>query len=585
MTDENASQGPPRLDDNSDPLGIHDGIVAAKKILAEKALKKASSKKIKEAEETASFAQSLGLNGGTFRKALAAHEKHREEMDLGATTDDDTSGEAPHQTSTIASTKESTTPSTDTSTDNQTDKQSDSQIVRQSVDQSDNQSNTQSISQSDKQTDNQSINQAGSQSNSQTINQSNTQTIQQADKQTDNQTDNEADTAAGIPTTKQTPQQTFQQNGQQTIRQATPSTTASAIVSTKTSTADGAKSTSNSRWDAPKALRGLSKNDLTILAYIVERDPLTTTVDTISGATTIPRGTARSCLYKLKGRKFLDWNRTYDGCAHGTSYVVYDNTIAIFELHKSYIYQRIDVIGVDPSPEVEATPIVQQNHQQQFQQPDRQNNQQTIQQATASTNLSLDRKIKENLSICEELSTEAKRLYQLDDDDIQLLLPDLFQAGFTSVNIRSLIERRHKVGLDLSDPLAKMIHMGLRRANAALRLGGGTLKGTVNSHVENIPGYIFSTLLKEASFPKPAAWEPEEIVALQVEAERLRKEAELRTEIDARLKEEREEQEYQSWRNGLTEQGLTAFKERCPNKKSEEALERFLRIEWRKTLG
>jgi hypothetical protein len=137
-----------------------------------------------------------------------------------------------------------------------------------------------------------------------------------------------------------------------------------------------------------------------------------------------------------------------------------------------------------------------------------------------------------------------------------------------------------------------MIHMGMRRADAALNLGGGTFKGTINTPVENIVGYVFKTLLKDASFPKPTGWEPEEVVAqrlederLEQEAERLRKEAELRSEIDARLKAEREDQDYQTWRNGLTAEEIAAFKDRCPNKKSDESLERFMRVEWRKTLG
>lgn len=221
-----------------------------------------------------------------------------------------------------------------------------------------------------------------------------------------------------------------------------------------------------------------------------------------------------------------------------------------------------------------------------------QNHQQTFQQTPEQTNPSLDRKIKENLSILEELEKEAKRLYRLDDEDMQMFLPDLYRAGFTAVNVRSLIERRHKNGLDLSDPTAKMIHMGMRRADAALRIGEGTFKGTINTPIENVPGYVFSTLLKDASFPKPNGWEPEEVVAQQLELERLRQEAErqrleseMRNKIEAGAKAEREEQDYQAWRNALAPEEIAAYRDRCPNKKSEESLERFLRVEWRKTLG
>jgi hypothetical protein len=72
---------------------------------------------------------------------------------------------------------------------------------------------------------------------------------------------------------------------------------------------------------------------------------------------------------------------------------------------------------------------------------------------------------------------------------------------------------------------------------------------------------------------------------LAQEGERLRLEAELKAESEAREKKEREELDYLAWRGRLTAGEISAFKERCPNKKSEESLERFLRIEWRKTLG
>jgi hypothetical protein len=99
-------------------------------------------------------------------------------------------------------------------------------------------------------------------------------------------------------------------------------------------------------------------------------------------------------------------------------------------------------------------------------------------------------------------------------------------------------------------------------------------------------------LFKDASFRKPPGWEPEEVVAQQLEMDRLRQEAErqrleeeIRDRAETKAKTEREEHSYKAWRSALTPEEIAAFKERCPNKKSEESLERFLRNEWRKTLG
>jgi DNA-binding transcriptional MerR regulator len=343
-------------------------------------------------------------------------------------------------------------------------------------------------------------------------------------------------------------------------------------------------------------LRGLTKNDLTIIHVIVEHDPLTTTLTRIAEETQISIHTVKSSLRKLREKKVLDWERVVDGCTWATAYVVHERTKTLYHTHRDAI---IDIIGgaKNCSFEIGNGPtLIPQNFHQMSHHVLGQNNHQLPPQFVQQNSHKqpyIDRKIKENLSILENLEEEARRLYQIDDDDMQIILPDLHKAGFTSANIRSLIERRHKNGLDLSDATAKMIRMGLRHADAALRIGDGTLKGTVNTTIEkSLSGYIFSVLLKDATFPKPPGWEPEEVLAQQLELERLRQEverqrleAEVRELAEAKLKGEREEQSYKAWRSALTPEEIAAYKDRCPSKKNEEALERFLRIEWRKTLG
>lgn len=91
MTDEKTNpQG--SQNDATDQLGLKAGIENAKKILANRMGRKLSPKAIQEAEEAAYFAQSLGLDGGAWRKVMAAMEKSPEEMDLSG--DDQTLADA-----------------------------------------------------------------------------------------------------------------------------------------------------------------------------------------------------------------------------------------------------------------------------------------------------------------------------------------------------------------------------------------------------------------------------------------------------------------------------------------------------------
>jgi len=332
----------------------------------------------------------------------------------------------------------------------------------------------------------------------------------------------------------------------------------------------------------------LCGTDVELLKFLIENDPVKMSLTELSTLSGIKFGTLRHCIARLQPQKYFETGQVMHGQLRKTVFAL--NPHKCMEFMQALRVNPFERSGHAPKYEHESNSghmsilnprenlehMFTQEHAPKFEQ----------------NNPSLDRKIKENLSILENLEEEAKRLYQIDDETMQMLLPDLYQAGFTPINVRSLIKTRHENGLDLSGPTVKMIRMGMRHADAALRIGEGSFKGTVSTVVENIVSYTFSTLLRDASFPKPPGWEPEEVVAqrleterLKQEAERLRLEAELKAEVQAREKADREEQDYQVWRTGLAAEDIAAFKNRCPNKKSDEALERFLRVEWRKTLG
>ena len=94
MTVEKPRPQGAQINDATDPLGLRAGIESAQKILADREGRQLSPKAIQEAEEAAYFAQSLGLEGGSFRKAMATLEKHREEMDLSGENDDQAMADA-----------------------------------------------------------------------------------------------------------------------------------------------------------------------------------------------------------------------------------------------------------------------------------------------------------------------------------------------------------------------------------------------------------------------------------------------------------------------------------------------------------
>lgn len=79
MRDEKTNPQGSQIIEAADPLGLRGSIESAKKILEARKGKKLSPKITQEA---ATFAQSLGLDGGSLNKALATLEKHREEMDI-----------------------------------------------------------------------------------------------------------------------------------------------------------------------------------------------------------------------------------------------------------------------------------------------------------------------------------------------------------------------------------------------------------------------------------------------------------------------------------------------------------------------
>jgi hypothetical protein len=332
----------------------------------------------------------------------------------------------------------------------------------------------------------------------------------------------------------------------------------------------------------------LCGTDVELLKFLIENDPVTMSLTELAAVSTIKFGTLRHSLGRLQSQGYFQTGQIMDGKLRRT----------VFGLNPQKCMEFMQALRINPFEKTghvfSSGHLPNNEHMSMRSQlaPDAHMSRQEHATNNEHQKSSLDRKIKENLSILEELGEEARSLYQIDDEDMEILLPDLYRAGFTSTNVRSLIERRHKNRLDLSDPTAKMIRMGLRYADAALRIGGGSFKGTINTVVENVPSYVFTVLFKEASFTKPQDWEPEEVLAqrlemdrLRQEAERLRLEDELKAELENKEKKEREELDYLAWRGRLTAGEIAAFKERCPNKKSEESLERFLRIEWRKTLG
>jgi hypothetical protein len=351
-----------------------------------------------------------------------------------------------------------------------------------------------------------------------------------------------------------------------------------------------------SKWDLPREIRGLTKNDLIVLRFVVKHDPLVIGIEELARRNGMSYGSVKTCIKKLENKGYFSKGRVVDGSAAGTGFSLPVSTKVIFMEHGELIdkvisYREMTESTINMGIE-DTRQMVHQMTDQRAHQLREHTERPALKISNGTTIPSLDRKIKENLSILEKLEDEAKELYRIDDDDMSLLLPDLYRAGFTAINVKSLVEKRHKHGLDLSAPTVRMIRMGMRHADAALRIGEGTFKGTINTAIENIVSYTFSTLLREASFPKPPGWEPEEVIAQRLEMERLaqeterfRLESELKADVEAREKKEREEQDYQDWRTSLNPEDVAAYKARCPNKKSEESLERFLRVEWRKTLG
>lgn len=329
----------------------------------------------------------------------------------------------------------------------------------------------------------------------------------------------------------------------------------------------------------PKQLRVLTADCRRLLRFFIENNPVTLSYLDLCDLLKIKYPTLRKYTKTLEVLGFISKHRVCEGAFQGTCFVA-DEKMCDFV--KPHLCENRRSCG--PKEERTSGRSLELSQER--------SSDLTKGLAKERTGLLLDRKIKENLSIYEDLEEEAKKLYQTDDEDMQMFLPDLYQAGFTSANVRSLVERRHKNGLDMSDATVKMIRMGLRHADAALRIGGGSLNGFVNTVVKDNVSYIFTALFKDASFRKPPGWEPEEVVAQQLEMDRLRQEAErqrleeeIRDRAETKAKTEREEHSYKAWRSALTPEEIAAFKERCPNKKSEESLERFLRNEWRKTLG
>jgi len=94
MTVEKRNPQGAKINDATDPLGLRAGIESAKTIIADRKGRQLSPKAIEEAEEAAYFAQSLGLDGGAWRKVMATIKKSRKEMDLSGENDDQATADA-----------------------------------------------------------------------------------------------------------------------------------------------------------------------------------------------------------------------------------------------------------------------------------------------------------------------------------------------------------------------------------------------------------------------------------------------------------------------------------------------------------
>lgn len=337
----------------------------------------------------------------------------------------------------------------------------------------------------------------------------------------------------------------------------------------------------------PSCNKPLCGRDVVVLNFLIEHNPYTNPLRALATTLSINYGTLRHCLTRLEAMQYFRTQTIMKGSLKSTTFILNPEKCMNFkaDLNRQITNGFGQMFTHGQMSSHEQMPVLGQKdssqwNKHQFEQMPRPGQVSNFE----PQHTSLDRKIKKNLSIYEDsFEAEAQKLYTMDNDDFELFYPDLLKVGFGPQNIRSVLERRAKAGLDLGDTTIKMIITGLRNANATLQIGNGTLDPAVATKVERdkIPGYIFTCLAKNCSFPEPSGWEPEELLQLRKESQRLQEENELREKIRASKQAREETDGFTKWLDSLESEERQNFERESPSQ-TEDGIMRYLRHIWKK---
>lgn len=149
-----------------------------------------------------------------------------------------------------------------------------------------------------------------------------------------------------------------------------------------------------------------------------------------------------------------------------------------------------------------------------------------------------------------EIPDPEAKLLSLTDNDLEFYWPNLFRHGFTTHQIRQIVERLKKI-----DKSADLVLRSLDYAEWELEQGSMLDKD--GNAVENPCSFVFNSLAKTGYYRRPKGYvSPEEQAEedRKAQAEALKKKIEERERIEKEAREAKEREECKAWWESLGEE-------------------------------